>query len=79
MIVIAECYYFRISEGRLKRDIGERGRTLESVLAQYNKYVKPSFDYYIAPTMSFADIIVPRGGDNTIAIDLIVSAELLEK
>lgn len=57
---------------RLKRDISERNRSLESVLAQYNKYVKPAFDYYIAPTMTFADIIVPRGGDNKIAIDLIV-------
>ena len=57
---------------RLKRDISERNRSLESVLAQYNRYVKPAFDYYIAPTMSFADIIVPRGGDNKIAIDLIV-------
>ena len=57
---------------RLKRDIGERGRSIDSVLAQYNKYVKPSFEYYIAPTMPSADIIVPRGGDNEIAIDLIV-------
>jgi uridine kinase len=57
---------------RLKRDIKERGRSIESVLAQYDKYVKPAFEYYIAPTMTFADIIVPRGGDNTIAIDLIV-------
>ena len=57
---------------RMRRDISERGRSLESVLAQYNKYVKPSFDYYIAPTMVYADIIVPRGGDNKIAIDLIV-------
>jgi uridine kinase len=57
---------------RLKRDIGERGRSIDSVLLQYNKYVKPAFDYYIAPTMTFADIIVPRGGDNKIAIDLIV-------
>lgn len=57
---------------RLRRDIGERGRTIDSVLAQYNKYVKPSFEYYIAPTMPCADIIVPRGGDNAIAIDLIV-------
>lgn len=57
---------------RLKRDISERGRTIDSVLAQYNKYVKPSFEFYIAPTMHYADIIVPRGGDNNIAIDLIV-------
>jgi len=57
---------------RMRRDIVERGRTIDSVLAQYNKYVKPSFEYYIAPTMVCADIIVPRGGDNAIAIDLIV-------
>lgn len=57
---------------RLKRDIGERGRSIESVIAQYNKFVKPSFDYYIAPTMAYADIIVPRGAENKIAIDLIV-------
>ena len=58
---------------RLKRDIGERGRSIDSVIDQYNKYVKTAFDYYIAPTMSYADIIVPRGGDNKIAIDLIVN------
>lgn len=57
---------------RLKRDISERGRNIDSVIAQYNKYVKPSFEYYIAPTMAYADIIVPRGGENSIAIDLIV-------
>lgn len=46
---------------RLRRDIAERGRELEGVLKQYNKFVKPAFDYYIEPTMSHADIIVPRG------------------
>ncbi|XP_048758602.2 uridine-cytidine kinase-like 1 isoform X2 [Ostrea edulis] len=57
---------------RLKRDIAERGRELEGVLKQYSKYVKPAFDHYIEPTMSHADIIVPRGGENHVAIDLIV-------
>lgn len=57
---------------RLRRDIAERGRELEGVLKQYNKFVKPAFDYYIEPTMSHADIIVPRGGENQVAIDLIV-------
>ncbi|CAF0732862.1 unnamed protein product [Brachionus calyciflorus] len=57
---------------RLKRDISERGRNIDSVIAQYNKYVKPSFEYYIAPTMAYADIIVPWCGQNEIAIDLIV-------
>lgn len=59
---------------RLRRDIIERGRSIDSVLALYNRFVKPSFDYFIAPTMSYADIIVPRGGDNEIAIDLIVKS-----
>lgn len=46
---------------RLRRDIAERGRDLHGILKMYNKFVKPSFDYYIAPTMSYADIIVPHG------------------
>ncbi|XP_052774214.1 uridine-cytidine kinase-like 1 isoform X2 [Mya arenaria] len=57
---------------RMKRDITERGRELEGVLKQYNTFVKPAMEHYIAPTMSCADIIVPRGGENTVAIDLIV-------
>ena len=46
---------------RLKRDISDRGRDIDGVLKQYNKFVKPSFEHYIEPTMSYADIIVPRG------------------
>ena len=46
---------------RLQRDIMERGRDIESVIEQYEKYVKPAFDYYIAPSMVHADLIVPRG------------------
>ena len=57
---------------RLKRDIAERGRDLEGVLKQYWTMVKPSFGYYIQPTITHADIIVPRGGENEIAIQLIV-------
>jgi uridine-cytidine kinase 1-like 1 len=57
---------------RLKRDICERGRELEGVIKQYNKFVKPSFDYYIAPSVRHADLIVPRGGQNQVAINLIV-------
>uniref|UniRef100_A0A0A9YDW2 Uridine kinase n=1 Tax=Lygus hesperus TaxID=30085 RepID=A0A0A9YDW2_LYGHE len=57
---------------RLKRDICERGRDLEGVLKQYITMVKPAFSHYIAPAMVHADIIVPRGGDNTVAIELIV-------
>ncbi|XP_014664424.1 PREDICTED: uridine-cytidine kinase-like 1 isoform X2 [Priapulus caudatus] len=57
---------------RLRRDISERGRELEGVLKQYNKFVKPAFEHYIAPSMAHADIIVPRGGENEIALNLIV-------
>ncbi|KAJ3126341.1 Uridine-cytidine kinase-like 1 [Nowakowskiella sp. JEL0407] len=56
---------------RLKRDISERGRTLESVLDQYTKYVKISFDEIIFPTMRFADVIIPKGVENKIAIEVI--------
>lgn len=58
---------------RLTRDISQRGRDLKGVLEQYNRHVKPAFDLFIAPTMSHADIIVPRGGENEVAIDLIVN------
>ncbi|KAL3080041.1 hypothetical protein niasHT_034599 [Heterodera trifolii] len=57
---------------RLERDIAERGRDATGVLEQYLKFVKPAFDMFIAPEMKIADIIVPRGGENTVAIDLIV-------
>ena len=46
---------------RLKRDMQNRGRTIESVIEQYHKFVKPAYDYHIAPSMVMADIIVPNG------------------
>ncbi|XP_060749656.1 uridine-cytidine kinase-like 1 isoform X5 [Tachysurus vachellii] len=45
---------------RLRRDISERGREIEGVIKQYNKFVKPAFEQYIEPTMRLADIVVPR-------------------
>ncbi|VDM38982.1 unnamed protein product [Toxocara canis] len=57
---------------RLQRDTEERGRKVEGVLEQYLRFVKPAFDTFIAPGMKCADIIVPRGGENEVAIDLIV-------
>uniref|UniRef100_A0A2C9LTA7 Uncharacterized protein n=1 Tax=Biomphalaria glabrata TaxID=6526 RepID=A0A2C9LTA7_BIOGL len=57
---------------RLRRDIAERGRDPQGVLKQYMKFVKPSFEHYIEPSMRSADIIVPRGGENDVAINLIV-------
>ena len=58
---------------RLKRDIAERGRTVEDVLAQYNRFVKTSYDEFIKPTMKYADIIIPKGRSNTKGIDFIIS------
>lgn len=58
---------------RIQRDIAERGRTIEDVLAQYNRFVKSSYDEFIKPTMKYADIIIPHGRSNTVAIDFVVS------
>jgi uridine kinase len=53
---------------RLRRDIEERGRSLESVLNQYHSTVRPMFAEFIEPSKSYADIIVPRGGENEAAL-----------
>ena len=53
------------------RDIEERGRDLETVLHQYTTLVKPAFEEFCIPTKKYADIIIPRGAENTVAIDLI--------
>ncbi|KAG0446951.1 hypothetical protein HPP92_028591 [Vanilla planifolia] len=57
---------------RIRRDTLEKGRDIKAVLDQYSKFVKPAFDDFILPTKKYADIIIPRGGDNHVAIDLIV-------
>ncbi|XP_052883174.1 uridine kinase-like protein 5 isoform X3 [Gossypium arboreum] len=57
---------------RIQRDTVERGRNIQNVLDQYSRFVKPSFEEFILPSKKFADIIIPRGGDNDVAIDLIV-------
>lgn len=56
---------------RVRRDIRQRGRTVEAVLDQYERTVKPSFESYIHPTKKHADIIIPRGVDNVVAIELL--------
>lgn len=56
---------------RLKRDIKERQRSIDSVLKQYEETVRPMFLQFIEPSKRYADIIVPRGGGNRIAIDMI--------
>ncbi|KAJ3678248.1 hypothetical protein LUZ60_002051 [Juncus effusus] len=57
---------------RIRRDTAEKGRDIKTVLDQYAKFVKPAFEDFILPTKKYADIIIPRGGDNHVAIDLIV-------
>ena len=58
---------------RIKRDIEERGRTLDSVIEQYLNVVKPMHHQFIEPTKKFADIIIPEGGKNQVAIDLMTT------
>lgn len=56
---------------RIRRDVIERHRSIESVLEQYEKTVRPMYLQFIEPSKHYADIIVPRGGENRIAIDMI--------
>ena len=56
---------------RLSRDVEERGRTMESVLEQYQRTVRPMYVQFIEPSKQHADIIIPRGGKNRIAIDML--------
>lgn len=58
---------------RIKRDIAERGRTLDSVATQYESTVKPMYHQFIAPSRFTADVIVTQGGENKIALDVIKS------
>ena len=57
---------------RIKRDVRDRGRSLESVLEQYQNTVKPMHEQYVEPSKKFADIIVPEGGKNLVALDMIM-------
>lgn len=56
---------------RIKRDMQERGRSLDSVINQYLATVKPMYHQFVEPTKRYADIIVPEGGQNQVAIDLL--------
>lgn len=58
---------------RITRDINERGRTLDSVIDQYLSTVKPAHEQFIEPMKKFADIIIPEGGFNKVAIDIMVT------
>ena len=58
---------------RLQRDVTERGRTVESVIDQYLATVKPMHFDFVEPTKRYADLIIPIGGHNTVAVDLMLS------
>lgn len=58
---------------RILRDINERGRTVDSVINQYVEVVKPMFHQFVEPTKRYADIIIPEGGYNQVAIDLLAT------
>ena len=57
---------------RITRDVAERGRTVESVLTQYRETVKPMHEEFVEPSKKHADIIIPRGGENTVAINIMI-------
>jgi uridine kinase len=58
---------------RLERDINERGRTAESVIQQYQETVRPMHLEFVEPSKRYADVIIPEGGFNTVALDMVVA------
>jgi len=56
---------------RLRRDINERARSVDSVIRQYEETVRPMYFQFIEPSKRYADIIIPRGGKNLVAIDIL--------
>jgi uridine kinase len=58
---------------RLRRDVASRGRTMDSVVEQYLKTVKPMHLEFVEPSKRYADIIIPRGGHNAVAIDMLLT------
>ena len=57
---------------RIKRDVNKRGRTLESVLAQYQATVKPMHEKYVEPSKKYANLVIPEGGKNMVALEMIL-------
>ena len=58
---------------RLVRDVSERGRTMESVIDQYQSSVKPMHLEFVEPSKRYADVLIPMGGHNTVAVDLLLT------
>lgn len=57
----------------ISRDIQERGKTVEQVITRYTKTVKPMYLQFIEPSKRYADIIIPQGGHNKVAIDILTA------
>lgn len=58
---------------RLKRDINERGRSVESVMDQYQRFVRPMHLEFVQPSKRYADVIIPRGGKNKVALEMVLA------
>ena len=58
---------------RLQRDVAERGRTMDSVIDQYNSTVKPMHLEFVEPSKRYADVILPQGGHNAVAVELLLT------
>jgi uridine kinase len=58
---------------RLQRDVAQRGRTMDSVIDQYQNTVKPMHLEFVEPSKRYADVIIPLGGHNTVAVDLLLT------
>ncbi len=58
---------------RLQRDLSERGRTMESVIDQYQRTVRPMHLEFVEPSTRYADIIIPEGGSNDVAVDMLLT------
>lgn len=58
---------------RIQRDVKERGRSLDSVISQYLTTVKPMHEAFVEPSKKFADVIIPEGGQNQVAIDMVIN------
>ena len=57
---------------RILRDVKERGRSLDSVITQYVTTVKPMHEAFVEPSKRYADIIIPEGGQNHVALDMLI-------
>ena len=57
---------------RIRRDMSERDRSLESIFHQYESTVRPMHQQFVEPSKMWADVIIPRGGENTVAVDLVI-------